>query len=50
MLIAIIVTFLLIAALGYGLRSERDGELIDRHPYNNQYNDATAARQLDLER
>jgi len=50
MLLAIFVTLVLIAALGYGLRSEREGELIVRHPYNNQYNDATAARQPDAER
>jgi hypothetical protein len=44
MLLGITVTLIVIAALGYGLRSEREGELIVRHPYNNHYNDATAAR------
>lgn len=49
MLLAILVTLTIIVALGYGLRSDRKGELIVRHPYNNQYNDATGARELDLE-
>ena len=50
MLLAILVTLVIIVALGYGFRSDRKGELIVRHPYNNRYNDATAARELDLER
>ena len=49
-MLAITVTLIIIAALGYGLRSERRGELILRHPYNNRYNDATAAREGYLER
>ena len=49
-MLAITVTLIIVAALGYGLRSERRGELILRHPYNNRYNDATAAREGDLER
>jgi hypothetical protein len=49
MLLAILVTLIIIVALGYGLRSEREGDLIVRHPYNNRYSDATAARELDLE-
>jgi hypothetical protein len=44
------VTLILVATLGYGLRSERRGELIVRHPYNNRYNDASAARDAELER
>jgi hypothetical protein len=44
MLIAIIVTILIAGALGYGMRSSRDG-LISRRPYNNRYNDASAARE-----
>jgi hypothetical protein len=48
MLLAIIVTLLIVGALGYGLRSERNGELISRQPYNNRYTDATAARQDHL--
>ncbi len=50
MLLAILVTLIIIVALGYGFRPERDSELIVRHPYNNVYSDATAAREGDLER
>ena len=48
MLLAILVTLIVIAALGYGFRRERGGELIVRHPYNNQYSDATGARDGEL--
>jgi hypothetical protein len=48
-MLAIAVTLIITAALGYGLRSGRRGELILRRPYNNRYNDATAARQGELE-
>jgi hypothetical protein len=44
MLTAIIVTSVIIGALGYALRAGRDG-LISRRPYNNRYNDAAAARE-----
>ena len=44
MLSAIFVTLVVIAALGFGLRSERGSELISRRPYNNRYNDASGAR------
>jgi len=44
MLIGIIVTILITGALLQGLRSGRDG-LISRRPYNNRYNDASAARE-----
>jgi hypothetical protein len=44
MLTAIIVTVVIVGALGYGLRASRDG-LISRRPYNNRYNDAAAARE-----
>jgi hypothetical protein len=45
MLASIFVTITIIAALGFGLRSERgDGELISRRPYNNRHNDASGAR------
>jgi len=50
MLLAILVTLIIVVALGYGFRPDRKGELIVRHPYNNIYNDATAAREADLER
>jgi hypothetical protein len=48
MLLAIIVTLLIIAALGYALRSERRGGLIVSRPYNNRYNDAAGAREDHL--
>jgi hypothetical protein len=46
MLIAIIVTFVISAALLSALR--RDGQLIVRRPYNNRYNDASGAREDHL--
>jgi hypothetical protein len=45
MLASIFVTLTIVAALGFGLRSERGGELISRRPYNNRYNDASGARE-----
>ena len=47
-LLAIIVTIIIIGALGYSLQSERDGDLITRHRYNNRYNDASGAREDHL--
>jgi hypothetical protein len=44
MLIAIIITLLVAALLGYALRAGRAGELIVRRPYNNRANDASGAR------
>jgi hypothetical protein len=44
MLTAIIVTLIIVAALGYALRAG-GGELISRRPYNNRYNDASGARE-----
>lgn len=49
MLTSITITVLVVAVLGYGLRSERDGQLIVRRPYNNRYNDATGARDENFE-
>ncbi|MGA2453396.1 MAG: hypothetical protein ABSG93_07725 [Solirubrobacteraceae bacterium] len=49
MFTSIIVTLLVVAALGYGLRSGRTGKLIVRRPYNNRYNDASGAREDHLE-
>jgi len=43
MLLAIIVTFILVAAFGHTLGPERDGLILHR-PYNNRYNDASGAR------
>ncbi len=48
MLTSITITVLVVAALGYGLRSERDGQLILRRPYNNRYSDAAGAREDHL--
>jgi hypothetical protein len=45
MFTAIAITLLLVSALGLGLRSERNGALIVRRPYNNRYNDAAGARE-----
>jgi hypothetical protein len=44
MLLAIIVTFIILAALGYALRPGRGDKTIVHRPYNNQYNDAVGAR------
>ena len=45
MLAAILVTLLVIAFLGHSLRSSgRQDDLIVHRPYNNRYNDASAAR------
>jgi hypothetical protein len=44
MLSAIIVTAILIGALGYALRG-RDGRTIARRPYSNRYNAASGARE-----
>ena len=43
MTIAILVTFIIVAALLNSLGSGRDGTIL-RRPYNNRYNDASAAR------
>jgi len=49
MLTALIITLLVVAALGYGLGAKRGGAMIFRHPYNNRYNDASAAREDHVE-
>ncbi len=48
MLSAIIVTLLIVLALGYGLASRSTGRLITRRPYNNRYSDAAGAREDHL--
>jgi len=48
MLTAILITLLIVAALGYALGSGRPGVSILHRPYNNRYNDASGARQDDL--
>lgn len=45
MLTSIVITLLIIAALGYALRTGQDGGAIVRRPYNNRYNDAAGARE-----
>jgi hypothetical protein len=48
MISALIVTFLVVAAVGHAPRSGREGGLIARRPYNNRYNDAAGAREDHL--
>jgi hypothetical protein len=45
MLSAIVVTVVVVAALGY---AQSSGQLISRRPYNNRYSDASAAREDHL--
>jgi hypothetical protein len=48
MLTAIFITLIVVSALGFALRSgRREGALV-RRPYNNRYNDASAARRDHL--
>ena len=47
MLVPILITLFIVAALGYAQQDRRDG-LIGRHRYNNRYTDATAAREDHL--
>jgi uncharacterized membrane protein len=48
MLTAILITLLIVATLGYALRSGRGGSALLRRPYNNRYNDASGAREDSL--
>lgn len=48
MITSIIVTAAIAGALGYALRQGRHDDLIVHRPYNNRYNDATAARDHTL--
>jgi hypothetical protein len=45
MLLAIIITLIIVVALGASLQTDRKGRLISRTPYNNRYNDASGARE-----
>jgi hypothetical protein len=45
MLTGILVTIVIIAALGYALAGGRYDPRVIRRPYNNRYNDASAARE-----
>ena len=42
MLIAILITLIVVAALGYALGGGRGEQTILRRPYTNRYNDARA--------
>jgi hypothetical protein len=44
MLTAILITLLVVAALGFALSSGSSEPAILRRPYRNRYSDATAAR------
>jgi len=48
MLTGILITIMIIAALGYALAGGRHDPRIIRRPYNNRYNDASAAREDSL--
>jgi hypothetical protein len=48
MLTAIIITALIVTALGGALRSGATAPLIAKRPYNNRYNDAPGAREDHL--
>ncbi len=48
MLIAILITLIVVAALGYALGSGRGEHTILRRPYANRYNDAAGARRDHL--
>jgi hypothetical protein len=48
MFIAIFITLIVVSALGFGLRSGRSEGALLRRPYNNRYNDASAARRDHL--
>jgi hypothetical protein len=48
MLTAILITLIVVAALGYALRSANSQDTILRRPYNNRYNDAAGAREDHL--
>lgn len=45
MLTSIFITALIVLSLAVALRSPKEEQLIVRRPYNNRYNDATAARE-----
>ena len=45
MLSSILVVLIVTGGVGYGVRAGRNGESILRRPYNNRYNDASAARE-----
>jgi hypothetical protein len=44
MITSIIITAVIVGALGYALRPGRHGDMIVERPYNNRHNDASGAR------
>jgi hypothetical protein len=48
MLTAILITLIVVAALGFALRTSSGQDTILRRPYNNRYNDAAGAREDHL--
>ncbi|HEV7527301.1 MAG TPA: hypothetical protein VGO29_00200 [Solirubrobacteraceae bacterium] len=48
MLTAILITLIVVAVLGYALRTGASHDTILRRPYNNRYNDASGAREDHL--
>jgi len=48
MLLAIVITLIIVVALGASLQADGTGRLISRTPYNNRYNDASGAREDHL--
>jgi hypothetical protein len=48
MLTAILITLIVVAALGFALRTGRREDALLRRPYNNRYNDASGAREDHL--
>jgi hypothetical protein len=48
MITSIVVTAIIVVALGYALRPGRHGDMIVHRPYNNRYNDASGARDHSL--
>ncbi|HTD07942.1 MAG TPA: hypothetical protein VK680_03535 [Solirubrobacteraceae bacterium] len=47
-MLSILISLLVVAVLGYSLRSGRSDKLIVHRPYNNRYNDASGARDYHL--
>jgi hypothetical protein len=43
-MLSILITLIVVAVLGYSLRSGRSDDLIVHRPYNNRYSDASGAR------
>jgi hypothetical protein len=45
MFVGLLITFLVITALGYSMQTERNGGLISQHRYNNRDDDASGSRE-----